>query len=126
MRVLSIIVCVGVLGLATIGLAMARTNPKQEQYEEYAVEQLSEYVKDNVCKKTRNIFENIIKFNCTELIEAANPQIREIIAVRTERQDFLIFSIYRTDLTLNNWIPSYKFETVGAFDKFYTYSMEKQ
>ncbi|GAB1541541.1 hypothetical protein NUACC21_42120 [Scytonema sp. NUACC21] len=126
MRVLPIIICVGALGLGTIGLAMAKTNPSQQKYEDYAVQQLSDYLKGNVCKKSQNIFENIIKLNCSELLESATPQIREIISIRTERQDFLIFSVYRTDLTINNWIPSYKFETVGAFDNFYTYSAQKQ
>jgi Domain of unknown function (DUF4359) len=118
--------CVGALGLSTLGLAMAKTNPDQDEYEQYAVQQLSDYLKSNVCQKTPNFLENIVKFNCPQLIETANPQIRDIVSASTERQDFIIFSVYRTDLTLNNWVPSYKFETVGAFDNFYTYSAKKQ
>ncbi|MBD0389868.1 MAG: DUF4359 domain-containing protein, partial [Nostoc sp. C3-bin3] len=53
-------------------------------------------------------------------------QIQEIIARTTERQNYIIFSIYRTDLKISSWIPSYKFETVGAFDQFYTYTAEKE
>ncbi|MEC4815988.1 MAG: DUF4359 domain-containing protein [Scytonema sp. PMC 1069.18] len=126
MKFLAIMTFVGVLGLSAVGLAMAKTNPDQEEYEQYAVQQLSDYLKSNVCKKAPNLLENIIKFNCAELVESANPQIKEIISASTEKQDFIIFSVYRTDLTLNNWIPSYKFETVAAFDNFYTYSVEKQ
>lgn len=125
MRALTIITGVGVVGLATLGVAMAKTNPSQAEYEEYAAQRLTEYLKRNVCKKTTNIFDNLIKFNCTQLVDSANPQIRKIIAVSTQRQDFIIFSIYRTDLKLNSWIPSYKFETVGALDNFYTYNAEQ-
>lgn len=125
MRALTIITGVGVVGLATLGVAMAKTNPSQPRYEEYAAQRLTEYLKGSVCKKTPNIFDNLIKSNCTQLIDSANPQMRQIIAVSTQRQDFMIFSVYRTDLKVNSWIPSYKFETVGAFDNFYTYNAEQ-
>jgi hypothetical protein len=34
--------------------------------------------------------------------------------------------VYRTEFKLNSWIPSYRFETVGAFNNFYTYTAEQQ
>lgn len=125
MRALTIIACVGVVGLAAVGVAMANTNPSQDEYEEYAVQRLTDYVKTNVCPKTPSLLKNFINVNCPKLVESANPQMREIIAGSTQKQDFIIFSIYRTNLKVNSWIPSYSFETVGAFDKFYTYNAEK-
>ncbi|WP_251960226.1 DUF4359 domain-containing protein [Nostoc commune] len=127
MKPLTIIVYSGAAaGLAVLGVAMAKTNPSQVEYEEYAVQRLTEYLKTDVCKKTTNLIENLIRFNCDKLVDSANPQIQEIIARTTERQNYIIFSIYRTDLKINSWIPSYKFETVGAFDQFYTYTAEKE
>ncbi|MBN3881015.1 MULTISPECIES: DUF4359 domain-containing protein [unclassified Nostoc] len=127
MKPLTIIAYTGAaVGLAALGVTMAKTNPGQVEYEEYAVQRLTKYLKTDVCKKTTNIIENLIRFNCDKLVDSANPQIQEIIARTTERQDFLIFSVYRTDLKINSWIPSYKFETVGAFDQFYTYTAEEQ
>ncbi|WP_017316940.1 DUF4359 domain-containing protein [Mastigocladopsis repens] len=126
MRALTIITCVGVVGVAVLGMAMANTNPSQAKYEDYAVQRLTEYLKSNVCEKTSNPLENLIKWNCSKFVEAANPQMREIISIRTQKQDFIIFSVYRTDLKLSHLIPSYKFETVGALENFYTYSAEKQ
>lgn len=38
-------------GLAALGVAMAKTNPSQVEYEEYAVQRLTEYLKTDVCKK---------------------------------------------------------------------------
>ncbi|BBD68886.1 hypothetical protein NIES4072_37860 [Nostoc commune NIES-4072] len=127
MKSLTIIAYTGAAaGLAALGVAMAKTNPSQVEYEEYAVQRLTEYLKTDVCKKTTNLIENLIRFNCDKLVDSANPQIQEILSRTTERQNYIIFSIYRTDLKINSWIPSYKFETVGAFDQFYTYTAEKQ
>ncbi|HYX13018.1 MAG TPA: DUF4359 domain-containing protein [Nostoc sp.] len=127
MKPLTIIAYTGAAaGLAALGVAMANTNPSQVEYEEYAVQRLTEYLKTDVCKKTTNLIENLIRFNCDKLVDSANPQIQEILARTTERQNYIIFSIYRTNLKINSWIPSYKFETVGAFDQFYTYTAEKE
>ncbi|MEH2362840.1 DUF4359 domain-containing protein [Nostoc sp.] len=127
MKPLTIIAYTGAAaGLAVLGVAMAKTNPSQVEYEEYAVQRLTKYLKTDVCKKTTNIIENLIRFNCDKLVDSANPQIQEIITRTTERQNYIIFSIYRTDLKINSWIPSYKFETVAAFDQFYTYTAEQQ
>jgi hypothetical protein len=126
MRFLTIITCVGLVGLTALGAAMAKTNPTKADYEKYAVLRLTDYLNKNVCNKTPNLLENLIKFNCQKLINSANPEIRDIIANSTKRQNFIIFSIYRTDLKLNSWLPSYKSETVGAFESFYTYNTQQQ
>ncbi|WP_341531043.1 DUF4359 domain-containing protein [Nostoc sp. UHCC 0302] len=126
MKPSTIIAYVGAAGLVALGVTMAKTNPSQAGYEEYAVQRLTKYLKNDVCIKTTNFIENLIKFNCGKLVDSANPQIQEVIARTTERQNYIIFSIYRTDLKLNSWIPSYRFETVGAFDQFYTYKATEQ
>ncbi|MBD2775458.1 DUF4359 domain-containing protein [Iningainema tapete] len=126
MKAFTIMACAGAVALAAVGVAMATTNPSPAEYEEYAAQQLTEYIKANVCKKTPNLLKNLVNLNCNQLIESANPQMRDIIAASTQRQNFLIFSIYRTDLTLNSLVPSYQFETVGAFDKFYTYNAQQR
>lgn len=126
MRLSTIMTYVGAVGLVLLGVTMAKTNPSQAEYEEYAVQQLTKYLKSDVCKKTPKMLESLIKLDCDKLVDSTSPQVRELIAATTERQDFLIFSIYRTDLKLNSWLPSYTFESVGAFESFYTYSAEQQ
>ncbi|TAE58883.1 MAG: DUF4359 domain-containing protein [Nostocales cyanobacterium] len=126
MKVWTIIASVGIAGFTVLGLAMANTNPKQAKYEEYAVGKLTTYLKTDFCQKTPNFLQNLIQFNCNELIDSVNPQIRDIITSTTKRQDYLIFSVYTTNLKIDNLIPGYTFETVGAFDNFYTYKAEKQ
>ncbi|MDJ0735931.1 MAG: DUF4359 domain-containing protein [Nostocaceae cyanobacterium] len=126
MKPSNIITCMAVTGLVVLGAVMAKTNPSQAEYEEYAAQELTGYFKKNVCNQTPNILANLIKVNCERLVDEANPQMRQILKATTQRQDFLFLSIYRTDFKLNPWIPGYKFETVGAFDKFYTYKLEKK
>ncbi len=125
MRLSTIMTYVVGVGLVVLGVTMAKTNPSQAEYEEYAVQRLTKYLKSDVCKKTPKMLENLIKLDCNKLVDSANPQVRELVAATTERQDFIIFSIYHTDLKLNSWLPSYTFESVGAFETFYTYSAEQ-
>jgi Domain of unknown function (DUF4359) len=126
MKVSTIGTSVGVLGVFLLGLVMAKTNPSQPGYEQYAVAKLTNYISSNVCKKIPDFLEKIPNFQCDKFVDTANPQIRDLIAATTDRQDFIVFSIYRTELKLNDWVPSYKFETVGAFNNFYTYSAEEK
>lgn len=115
-----------VAALAVCGVAMAKTNPSQTEYEEYALQRLTQYLKQDVCKKTSKLIENLLKSKCDKLVDSANPQIKEILAATTQKQDFIVFSVYRTDLKVSSWLPSYRFETVGAFNNFYTYTAEEQ
>lgn len=126
MRLSTIMTYVAAVGLVVLGVTMAKTNPSQAEYEEYAMQRLTKYLKSDVCNKTPKMLENLIKLDCDKLVDSASPQVRELVAATTERQDFLIFSIYYTDLKLNSWLPSYTFESVGAFENFYTYSAEQQ
>ncbi len=127
MKQLTIIAYTGAaVGLAALGVTMAKTNPSEVAYEEYAVQRLASYLKTDVCKKTTNFIEDLIRFNCEKLVDQANPQMQEIINRTTERQNYIFFSVYRTNLQISSWIPSYRFETVAAFDQFYTYTAEQQ
>ncbi|MBD2500338.1 DUF4359 domain-containing protein [Anabaena azotica] len=127
MKSLTFMASIGALGLAAVlGVAMAQTNPNQAEYEDYAVQRLTGYLKSDVCNKTTKFLQSLINYNCDKLIDSANPQIRQLLSATTERQDFFLFSIYRTELKISDLIPSYKFETVGAFNNFYTYTAQEQ
>jgi uncharacterized protein YceK len=125
MKNLTIMTYVGA-ALAGLGVVMATTNPDQLAYEEYAVQQLIEYLQNDVCTKAPNIFANFLQRNCAVLVESSHPQIQQLIAQKTQRQNYIFFSIYSTDLAVNPVIPAYHFETVGAFQNFYTYRAEQQ
>ncbi len=126
MKIVSIVAYAGTAALVALGVAMASTNPSRIEYEEYATQRLSGYLKEQGCSKTPNILDNLIKFNCAKLIDSASPQIKQVINASTKKQDYLLFSVYSTDLQINSLIPSYKFETVAALDNFFTYKAEKE
>jgi hypothetical protein len=126
MKAWIMIASVGAVGIAVLGVTMAQTNPQQAEYEEYAVQKLTTYLTTDFCKQRPNFLQNLIQFNCEQLIKSVNPQMRDVIATTTKRQNYIIFSTYTTDLKIDNLIPGYKFETVGAFDNFYTYKAEQQ
>ena len=126
MKPLTMIICVGAVGVTVLGAIMAKTNPNQEEYEKYAVQKLTTYLETDVCKKTPSFLEKLIKVNCEQLLNSATPHIKELITTTPNRQDYMIFSIYRTQIKLDAWIPGYKFETVGALNQFYTYNAEEK
>jgi hypothetical protein len=72
------------------------------------------YLKDNVCAKASEDFGGFLKRQCNLLVETGSPQVKQLIAETTERHNFIFFSIYRTDLSVSSFLPSYHFESVGV------------
>lgn len=108
--------------LVGLGVAMAVTNPGPESYHDYASQRLMEYAQENACDRLP-----IAKGSCVAAIGSVQSDIEDIIRRNTQRQNFLLWSVYKTDLSLPlPLIPAYQFETVGAFGSFYTYEYKKQ
>lgn len=105
---------------------MAATNPSEPAYQDYAVQRLSTYLKTDVCAKSSGLLEKILRRNCPGLVDSGRPAIQKIITQGTQRQNFIFFSIYQTDLAISPLVPSYHFATVGVLQNFYTYSAEKR
>lgn len=116
---------IGILTLAVFGAAMAITNPDEPSYEQYAVEQLTTYLTDDVCNQVPKAFENLVKSSCASIVDSSRSEIQQVISRTTYRQNFIFFSIYYTDLSISPAIPFYRFQTVGVMQNFYTYSAEK-
>ncbi|HEY9810381.1 MAG TPA: DUF4359 domain-containing protein [Halomicronema sp.] len=123
-----------VAGVLFVGLGalMVATNPNASAYEEYGTEKLTAYVKDNICQKTF-----VLQDQCVSLVDSQQSEIQEVLAANTSRQDFIFFSIYKTDISVSSIvpervksflpaIPSYQFETFGVFQSFYTYKSQKK
>lgn len=111
--------------LAGLGIAMAITNPSQSDYEEYAIAQLTAYLKDNTCTQTATDEDNFLQHSCTLLVDVGRPQLQKIIADNTSDRNFIFFRIYRTEISISPLLPAYRFETVAALQKFYTYQIPK-
>lgn len=108
---------------------MAIANPGKEDYEQYATDELAIYAKDNVCPKVSEELGQelggVLQSYCKSLIDSARPQIRLLISQQTTQHNYLLFSIYETELALPSPIPSYHFETIGILQNFYTYQAEE-
>lgn len=125
MKVVQLITAVGGFGMVGLGLSMALTNPTQQAYEEYAIKELSNYLKEEVCSQAPGLLGGFLQQHCKTLVDTGRPQIEQIITETTERQNFVIFSVYRTNFSINSSLPSYEFETVGIFQHFYIYMYEE-
>lgn len=113
----------GGIALVAVGAAMAITNPSQDDYETFATQQLTGYLQENVCVKAPSEFG--LQRDCQSLLKSKQSEIREFVATGTEQQNFIFFSIYRTNLSLTSWLPSYRFETIAVFDRFYLYEAKQ-
>jgi len=123
-----IVPIVGVV-VGGLGITMAIANPDQQAYEQYAVVQITSYLKTNVCTQGQNFLGNFMQQPCNSLVDTIKPQIQPLVTSNTQRQNFIFFSIYRTNLPLSNFIPFapvYQVETIGAFNNFYSYQPQKR
>ena len=126
MKVLQVVAAIGGVALMVLGVSMALTNPSKDAYEQYAVEKLTIYLKDEACKQAPSVFGNVLQSQCKSLVDTGRPQIEQIIAQSTQQQNFIFFSIYRTNLEIGPFIPAYHFETLGVFQNFYIYLAEEK
>jgi hypothetical protein len=118
------------MALVGLGVAMAVTNPSQAGYEAYATQKLTQYLRDNTCAEAGKVLED----SCNKLIRENQSEIKDIIASNTQRENFWVVSVYKTDLSvgqllpsfLSGLVPSYHFETVGLFSNFHIVEAKKQ
>lgn len=113
---------IGILTLLGVGGVMALTNPQQDAYEAYAIEQIANRAKDE-CNKAPAGFRGVLQEPCRAAIAAAKPQIRLLLRTATTRQNFVLFSIYKSDLSEPALNFQAQVETIGIFNHFYTYKL---
>ncbi|AIE74020.1 MULTISPECIES: DUF4359 domain-containing protein [unclassified Synechocystis] len=121
MRVLSVFGAIGGVMMLASGALMAIGNPGKPDYEHYAVETLSIYLKTEICPQAPADFGGFVQSYCKTLVDVGQPQIKQVIAQTTNQQNFLLFSIYQTTLALPDPLPTYEFQTIGIMKQFYTY-----
>lgn len=113
-------------GMALLGLAgiMVATNPTDTAYEQFATQELSTYIEETICGGTPLPFG--LGSQCTFLLRSNQPQIQRVIANSTHQQNFLLFSLYTTTLSLDDSLPSYHVETVGVLQNFHTFKIQEK
>jgi hypothetical protein len=122
-------ILLGIVGLAVLGGAglMALTNPDETAFGEFALQQ----VKTQGCKEVPQI----IREQCPQFVQDNQAQVKKLIIQSTQRENYGLFSIYRTNLSTRSIVPNlpifldlpaFQLETVGMFGKFYIYQAEQQ
>ncbi len=123
---------IGLVGLVGVGIAAAVTNPGPVAYEDYATQQITNYLQQKECIKASETVQELCKLLEQESVQ---QQIGKLIANNTDRQNFGVLSVYKTDLNSKRLLPSivssflslpaYHFESVGIFNTFLTYQAER-
>ncbi len=114
------------LAIAGVAGVMSFTNPDQNTYVNYAADRLTNEIQDAICKGPQlpqgKLWEDISKLTsntCKSGLSTGlafqGSNIKDFIATSTERQNFVVFSIYTTK------VPGYNFKTIGAFGNLFTF-----
>ncbi len=111
---LSIVVGSGLVGV------MALTNPDRSAYENYAVDRISDLAKDQ-CDRAPAGLGILLQGPCRAAIEAYKPQLRPLLSATTSRQNWVLLSIYRSDISIPAVNLNARVESIGIFDRFFTY-----
>ncbi len=114
---------IGLLVIAAgsgLGGVMALTNPSRAAYENYAVDRIGELAKDK-CDRAPNGLGVFIQGPCRAAIEAYKPELRPILAAATIRQNWVLFSIYRSNIMVPIVNLQVQVESIGIFDRFFVY-----
>lgn len=115
------------LGVVGVGAALALTNPDEKAFEEFALQQ----VKAEGCKE----LPEVIRSQCPQFVQDNQAQIKKMLLRSTERENYVFFSIYRTNLSARSLVPAlplfldlpaFRLETIGLFGKFHIYEAEQQ
>jgi Domain of unknown function (DUF4359) len=104
---------------AGAGLTLAFTNPRQEAYTEFATRTVSKFLVRDLCKANAQAprgFETLVKDGCQAFMNRGSSEIRSFVEHNTERQDFLVFSLYTTDF------PIRPLRVLGIFNHFFLVS----
>ncbi|MEN9230175.1 MAG: DUF4359 domain-containing protein [Thermostichus sp. DG02_5_bins_236] len=109
---------------------LALTNPTLEEYGAYAGEQLTAYATQEYCAQIPAFLNSLIG-ECQALVQELQPELEALFIHQTHRQNYLVFSLYTTDLSLLNLsslgisLPTYHFATLAVAGRFYTYEIRE-
>lgn len=123
---LSVLLSAILLAIATAGLVV--TNPGPEAYALYVREQAETYLTEEICTELPPTLGELLTGQCTDMVQSLGPQLDTLIRDRTERFNFAIGSLYRTTLGIPElpMLPSYRVETLGILQRFFTYRLSEQ
>jgi hypothetical protein len=117
---------VATIAIIGVGSVMAVTNPRREAYQTYAAQRMSGYLKKEVCADAPDALGDFLERQCNNLVDQGQGSMKQLIAQSTERNNYFLFSIYETNLSIMSGLPSYHFKTLGIFQNFWIYEMKEK
>lgn len=133
----TIAIAVGALLLGGGGF-LAVTNPTPEVYEEFAVDRLEEYARQELCEGNDSGgggLSGLLSGSCDSLVSLGREPARQLVIRQTERQNYGLFSIYISDLNANEYLPvdligkrlpTFHVESVGIAGQFIIYNFKEK
>jgi hypothetical protein len=124
----------GALLVGTAGV-LGVTNPSPEQYADFAGQKAVNYLETEVCTTSLPIVGNSFQDECIKTVQSPDTvaKVRSLMLKNTERQNYILFSIYTTDLNIQdlvpflpgNLLPQYQAESLGILTFFHTFTTKK-
>lgn len=110
------------LGIFTLcGLAL--TNPDRDAYENYAVDLVGQLGREQ-CDRAPGGFGVVLQGPCQAAIESFKPKLRPLLAATSRRQNFLVFSLYKSELSIPSVNLNLSMESIGICNNFFTYKAQ--
>ena len=100
----------GMAALAVVGggIGLASTNPGPDQFQDFAGEQLTTLLIDELCSDGGlPIMLRLVVSNCPELISSQRQALGHLAALHSQRINFGVMSTYHTKLGGQQVIPSW-------------------
>jgi hypothetical protein len=114
------VVPIGMLTICGLGGMMMLTNPDRTAYETYAVARIGDLARDQ-CDRVPGGLGIVLQGPCRASVESFKPQLKPLLAASTTRQNFIFFSIYKSDISIPAVDLKAKVESIGLFNNFFTY-----
>jgi Domain of unknown function (DUF4359) len=109
-----------ILFLLGIAIGLTLTNPNRAAYETYATEQITELAKEQ-CNRVPSEYGGFLQSPCRMAIEVFKPELRPLVAAHTQRQNWYLVSIYRSEIVIPGVKSNVVMESIGVLNNFYTY-----
>lgn len=112
---------VGVIG---VGLILSLSNPSRDTYSQHLAQKVNTDLKENICSEASDLLGGFVTTQCNNLVDRGGNQLAGMIKNSTNRNNFLLFSRYKTDISLMRETPIYETEAIGFLGQVWVYRTE--
>lgn len=109
-------------GLGVGGVLLSMTNPGSQDYEEFATQQTLGLLNQDVCAAIQGDDRAGQRLNvqqqCTAIGQNGSADVRQFVTHNTQRQDFILCSLYKTEL------PLHSLTVIGIYNHFFLLSVD--